>query len=478
MKASNPLVVLQAYRLLCQRMSAESMDYPIHLGVTEAGDGEDGRIKSAIGIGVLLEEGIGDTVRVSLTEDPVAEIPVAQALVAPLNRRREASSILPAIEFAEPSGIGRRASRAVRVGPHMVGDGHMVLVEVPMATPLADERGLRRELDAHAGVRVPEETRADVACVRLQAASERDALERLRRSVEVVAPRLALSATIEPSWLDGADEAEAARWVAAAHRLQIRLLAPDAPMLRGVASLLRAAANGGGSVLVELAGTDGAAAIDTGVAIARLAEESAGGSLMLALEPSARVPLLAGTRRLALRLAERGFAPPIVLLDRPSRREVDSLLGPATALGGLLCAGIGDAIQVDCGASPESRRLAFSILQAARVRITRTDFISCPSCGRTLFDLEETTARIKARTSHLKGLKIAVMGCIVNGPGEMADADFGYVGWGEDKIALFVGKEMVAKDIPTAAAGERLVELIKQHGRWVEPPVPAETPAG
>ena len=135
----------------------------------------------------------------------------------------------------------------------------------------------------------------------------------------------------------------------------------------------------------------------------------------------------------------------------------------------MLCDGIGDAIHVAVEQPTDARRLAFNILQAARVRTTRTEFISCPSCGRTLFDLEETTASIKRRTAHLKDLKIAVMGCVVNGPGEMADADFGYVGWGDDKIALFVGKEMVAKDIPTADADERLVELIKEHGRWVDP---------
>jgi (E)-4-hydroxy-3-methylbut-2-enyl-diphosphate synthase len=141
-------------------------------------------------------------------------------------------------------------------------------------------------------------------------------------------------------------------------------------------------------------------------------------------------------------------------------------------IGGLLCDGFGDSVQLRGQREGEARKLAFGILQAARVRITKTEFISCPSCGRTLFDLEQTTAGIKRRTAHLKGVKIAVMGCIVNGPGEMADADFGYVGWGDDKIALFVGKEMVAKDIPTTDAVERLVDLIKQHGKWVDPPVP------
>jgi (E)-4-hydroxy-3-methylbut-2-enyl-diphosphate synthase len=168
-------------------------------------------------------------------------------------------------------------------------------------------------------------------------------------------------------------------------------------------------------------------------------------------------------------LAAEGLETPIVLIDDPELRQTDPLLGCSSPLGGLLCDGIGDAIQIGGLPAADARRLAFSILQAARVRITRTEFISCPSCGRTLFDLEETTARIKKRTSHLKGLKIAVMGCVVNGPGEMADADFGYVGWGEGKIALFVGKQMVAKNVPMDQADDRLVELIKEHGRWVEP---------
>jgi (E)-4-hydroxy-3-methylbut-2-enyl-diphosphate synthase len=190
---------------------------------------------------------------------------------------------------------------------------------------------------------------------------------------------------------------------------------------------------------------------------------------MLGLSPSPDASPLHATRLLAERLAETGLRTPIVLLDDPVSRETDSLLGPAAAVGGLLCDGIGDSIHLATADPSDSRRLAFGLLQAARVRTTRTEFISCPSCGRTLFDLEETTARIKSRTTHLKDLKIAVMGCVVNGPGEMADADFGYVGWGEDKIALFVGKEMVQKDIPTAEADDRLVELIKEHGRWVEP---------
>jgi (E)-4-hydroxy-3-methylbut-2-enyl-diphosphate synthase len=194
---------------------------------------------------------------------------------------------------------------------------------------------------------------------------------------------------------------------------------------------------------------------------------------VLALDPTLGDSPLSSVRALVSALGELDLPVPIVLLDRPADRGADPLLAPASSLGGLLCEGIGDSIHVEAAGDLESRRLAFNILQAARVRISKTDFISCPSCGRTLFDLETTTARIKARTAHLKGLKIAIMGCIVNGPGEMADADFGYVGWGEDKIALFVGKDIVAKDIPTDEADERLVDLIKERGLWVEPP--AET---
>jgi (E)-4-hydroxy-3-methylbut-2-enyl-diphosphate synthase len=221
--------------------------------------------------------------------------------------------------------------------------------------------------------------------------------------------------------------------------------------------------------LCEVGSAGGAsdAAVDLAVQIAGIGGEAA---LMLALAPEAKRPLLQATRLLAARLSAAGLPTPLLLLDSPEQRGVDPLLGCAASVGGLLCDGIGDAVRVHVEAPANSRRLAFGLLQAARVRITRTEFISCPSCGRTLFDLEETTARIRARTGHLKGVKIAVMGCVVNGPGEMADADFGYVGWGEGKIALFVGKEMVARDIPATEADDRLVELIREHGRWTDPP--------
>jgi (E)-4-hydroxy-3-methylbut-2-enyl-diphosphate synthase len=478
MKSSNPRVVVQAYRLLVASMAAEGMDYPLHLGVTEAGDGEDGRIKSAVGIGTLLDEGLGDTVRVSLTEDPVKEIPVARALVEPYNRRIEAPPPgathlrSSAADASQPRAFDRRASETVQVGPHTVGGGRTVLVEVPLLASPSDEAAVRSAIDAQAGVRVPQEARAEVVSVSCRDPRDLEAVARLRLALELVAPRVALSCRLEDRWLRENGEATWRPWLAAAHRLHVRLEAPVAPdVIDRIGRLVSLAAADGRSVLVETHARGALdAAVDLALAVAEREPRGGPHGLLLALTPTAERSPLVAVRQLVARLDAVGRRTPLVLLDDPGLRDAHPLLGPAAALGGLLCDGIGDAVHVVAADGASSRRIAFGILQAARVRITRTEFISCPSCGRTLFDLEETTARIKRRTAHLKGLKIAVMGCIVNGPGEMADADFGYVGWGEDKIALFVGKDMVARDIPTAEADERLVQLIKDHGRWIDPP--------
>jgi (E)-4-hydroxy-3-methylbut-2-enyl-diphosphate synthase len=474
MKASNPLVVLQAYRLLARRMGEAGMDYPLHLGVTEAGDGEDGRIKSAVGIGALLDEGIGDTVRVSLTEDPVREIPVARALVDAYNRRADAergepawSPRTPVAEARDPFSFERRPSHEVTVGPHAVGGTNPVRVEVPLQAGTA-----LSELDAQAGTRVPEEARAEVVSIVVRSRDDLDTLERLREKIDLGAPAAALSARVDARWLlDTGNDALACR-LTAAHRLHVAADGPGDPgLLASLKARLASARDEGRSVLLEAGSAcdDVEAAVDLAVRASGLEPSNPRRALMLAISPMKRVSPLHATRLLAARLAAAGLETPIVLIDDPARRGADPLLAPSAVLGGLLCDGIGDAIHVVAEAAADSRRLAFGILQASRLRTTRTEFISCPSCGRTRFDLEETTARIKRRTGHLKGLKIAVMGCVVNGPGEMADADFGYVGWGENKIALFVGKEMVAKDIPTEAADDRLVELIKEHGRWLDP---------
>jgi (E)-4-hydroxy-3-methylbut-2-enyl-diphosphate synthase len=478
MKASNPAVVLDVYRLLARRMSALGMDYPLHVGVTEAGDGEDGRIKSALGIGVLLEEGIGDTVRVSLTEDPVAEVPVALALVAPYNANLALASGPPSGSWASlrlrASELARpfhRTSRSVAFGPRVVGGDETVLVEVPLRSPLGDLDALRRELDLEAGVRVPEETRAEIVSVGLHEARDIEAVLRLLASMELVAPRVALSAYVAPFLASALDEPAWARLFAAVHRVHVVVSGPtDTAATALLDRLLRLSTSSRAAMLIEASSRRGSAreAIELAFETARRAAAS-GARALLALDPALDLTPLFAYRRLAADLVAASLAIPLVLLDRPTLRGADDTLGPSAALGGLLCQGIGDAIHVDAGTAGNARRLGFNILQAARVRMTKTEFISCPSCGRTLFDLEATTAMIKSRTGHLKGLKIAVMGCVVNGPGEMADADFGYVGWGDEKIALFVGKDMVEKDVPTHAAADRLVELIRKHGKWVDP---------
>jgi (E)-4-hydroxy-3-methylbut-2-enyl-diphosphate synthase len=479
MKASNPRVVLEAYRLLAARMDEAGMDYPLHLGVTEAGDGEDGRIKSAVGIGALLEEGLGDTVRVSLTEDPVAEIPVAYALVAPFNANLalagtpSGSFRYVSLGLLDPPVRRERGGSAVAIGPRTIGEGG-VLVEVPLHSPLGDPDAVRRELDGEAGVRVPEDTRAEVVSVRVAEAGEIGGLAALRGSMELVAPKVSLSGRAGDWIWSEATSADLDRLFDAAHRVHVRFASPSEPdVLARLDELLARSATGRAALLVELASPRESFA-DIVAAAREVARRAAScrARWMLAVDPLCDVGPLLAVRRVVRELDAIGAAIPIVLLDRPRARGVDPLLGPAANLGGLLCEGIGDSVQVEAESAADSRRLAFNVLQATRIRMTKTDFISCPSCGRTLFDLETTTAAIKEKTGHLKGLKIAVMGCIVNGPGEMADADFGYVGWGDDKIALFVGKEMVAKDVPTADAADRLVELIKSHGRWVDPTMP------
>jgi (E)-4-hydroxy-3-methylbut-2-enyl-diphosphate synthase len=326
MKASNPKVMVSAYRLLAQRMDEEGMDYPFHLGVTEAGNGEDARIKSAIGIGGLLEDGIGDTIRVSLAEEPENEVPVAFEIA----RRCVPGGLPPVPDFSQQhAGRGQirvHASYTRRPAEQLSGIGGHSTIAVVGSGPRADFRD------------VPE-----------------------------------------------------------------------------------------GALVASGATAD---------------------------------EIIRAGRELA---AQPGDAP-IHL-----RMESIDLIEASVGLGSLLCDGIGDSVEIASGVPEQAEELAFNILQASGARLSRTDYVACPGCGRTLFDLESTTNRIKGKTAHLPGVRIAVMGCIVNGPGEMADADFGYVGSAPGKVNLYVGKEQVARGIPTGEADERLIALIKSHGKWEEP---------
>lgn len=386
MKASNPKVMIEAYRLLASRLDVEGPDwnYPIHLGVTEAGDSDDGRIKSAIGIGSLLADGIGDTIRVSLTEDSVHEIPVAQALVslaeAMWRRSRVCETETPAggtpapLPF-DPFSFEKRASEKIPAGGIPTGGDQLVRVVVRQAT--FDK--LAHKLPA-LGDFQPE-------------------IVYERADVFEVDPR-----------------------------------------------------------------DDGGVGEVNACPVARL----------VTIPDTCDLDVIPAFRMLAARLEPRH---PILLKDTFQIKGRDfstNLLVASTNIGSLLCDGIGDAILVQGEEAPgQSLRIAYNILQAAGVRIFKTDYVACPSCGRTLFNLQETTARIKEATIHLKGVKIAIMGCIVNGPGEMADADFGYVGGAPGKVNLYVGKSPVKFNIPEQEAVERLVDLIREHGRWFDPPVPA-----
>jgi (E)-4-hydroxy-3-methylbut-2-enyl-diphosphate synthase len=379
MKASNPKVMIAAYRLLVARLDAEGPDwnYPIHLGVTEAGDGEDGRIKSAIGIGSLLHDGIGDTIRVSLTEDSIHEIPVARALVAQIEKSQIPN---PKSQVCwDAFSYRRRPSATLRAGDVALGgeETFRVVVRQPTFDQLAHK--LDRMGDFQPEIILEQ---ADVLEV-----DPRDETA-LKAAAELPAPRLV---TIP----DGCDLDVISAYRTLARQLDLRH-----------------------AILLK----------DT-------------------------------------------FTPST---DATADFQA-TLLRAATNLGALLCDGIGDAILVQGEEAPgQSLRLAYNILQAAGCRIFKTDYVACPSCGRTLFNLQETTARIKAVTAHLKGVRIAIMGCIVNGPGEMADADFGYVGGAPGKINLYVGKQCVQYNLPQAEADGRLIALIKEHGKWFDPaPVPA-----
>ncbi len=396
MKASNPKVMIEAYRLLASRLDAEGADwnYPIHLGVTEAGDGEDGRIKSAIGIGSLLNDGIGDTIRVSLTEDSVHEIPVAQALVRIASSAEEVMTLRDPALSIDPFSYRRRETATVALP-----DASLVGAVVRES----QAGGLR-----HMG----------------------------GESLIAVAVRQV-------------------KWDALAHKAaSLGDFTPDFICER--------------AGVIEVDPRDEAA----------ISLINAGGDArIVTVKDWTPLPVIAAYRLLASRLQERH---PILLKDTfspeesPARQFLDTLLESATNLGALLCDGIGDAILVQGEHAPgQSLRLAFNILQAAGARIFKTDYVACPSCGRTLFNLQETTALIRAATSHLKGVKIAIMGCIVNGPGEMADADFGYVGGAPGKINLYVGRKAVRFNIPQAEAVDRLTDLIREHGKWVEPAVQA-----
>jgi len=474
MKASNPKVMIEAYRLLVERMQKEDMHYPLHLGVTEAGDGEDGRIKSAIGIGSLLLDGLGDTIRVSLTEDSVYEIPVARAIAekAMSQWERNAGAQLPAgaaeQDSIDPYHFARRETTAVSFGPGCaVGPEQppRVIVRVPVSELTNAGSGLRKPaLDdiPGEGLLVYVDSAATLTTV----------AERLPAAAQLYPAAFFVLELAEPL-----AAAELARVLPATGGLQTRLV------------LLRRFSSGDTAALAEFLGLAQARGylVAADVAPAELAALAdplrAAGAHRLIFTASARLPAsgfhaLGAYRALAEALKKAGLKSPLWIRNTAATAVLadnsflSKLLEASFLTGGLLGDGLGDLVSIETEAEPaRAVRLSYNVLQGAGARISKTEFVACPSCGRTLFDLQSTTQRIRAQTGHLKGVKIAIMGCIVNGPGEMADADFGYVGGAPGKINLYVGKQCVQYNIPQEEADARLIALIKERGKWFDPVV-------
>jgi (E)-4-hydroxy-3-methylbut-2-enyl-diphosphate synthase len=537
MKASNPKVMIEAYRLLVQRMQQEDMHYPLHLGVTEAGDGEDGRIKSAIGIGSLLLDGLGDTIRVSLTEDSVYEIPVARALadkamslwrdapqgmtgdqrpathapVVPPNPPVPPPASNPAVtstpasssatghwspatdhsteslrDSIDPFHFTRRGTASLALSPTCIVGPEQpprVIVRAPSLPAFGEtftQLASPRLADTPAeGILVPVTSTADLAAV---AGALRNNPTPPHFLVLELAPQLT-PADIEKH-LSTASASPRSSFV-----FLRSFTATDSALLKTWADFARRSA---AFLACETTPADLTALADT---VQTLGDDRLFFTLGSISEPakdsgSTPAPLVDGHRsihvpaghavgayrQLAEALRRAGCRSPIWIRNtaatavRGDNTFLSRLLESAILTGSLLCDGLGDLVSIETEPDPtRATKLAYNVLQGAGARISKTEFVACPSCGRTLFDLQTTTQRIRAKTGHLKGVKLAIMGCIVNGPGEMADADFGYVGGAPGKINLYVGKTCVKYNIPQAEADERLIDLIKEHGKWFDP---------
>jgi (E)-4-hydroxy-3-methylbut-2-enyl-diphosphate synthase len=462
MKSSNPKVMIEAYRLLVERMGAEDMHYPLHLGVTEAGDGEDGRIKGAIGIGSLLFDGLGDTIRVSLTEDSVYEIPVARALAdKAMSLWRSAPAGAPAGDSIDPFHFERRSTASLKLGSSDVGPEQPPRVFVRAAGP-GQVAGALRELasprlkdNPAEGLLVPIATASDLDLLRLALAEPAGAIGFLALELAPGVPVAAVEpflASARPGTgvvrrFGGADGAALSEWAALARRAG-SVLFVDAPpsAIRGLRETLRSLGDG-----------------SLAVTCSDFPAEDAGHSV-------------GAYRRIVEELKAAGSRAPVWIRNtadtavRGDNSFLSRLIEASILTGSLLCDGVGDIVSFETEPDPaRAARVTYNLLQGAGSRISKAEFVACPSCGRTLFDLQTTTQRIRAQTAHLKGVKIAIMGCIVNGPGEMADADFGYVGGAPGKINLYVGKQCVQYNVPQADADARLIALIKEHKKWAEP---------
>ncbi len=425
MKASNTQVMVQAYRLLVKTMVLEGMNYPLHLGVTEAGEGEDGRIKSSVGIGTLMEDGLGDTIRVSLTEEPEAEIPVAQLLVNRYEARNN-HELIPEINSI-PYDPFFRNKRVTNTIMNLGGD------EVPRIIGNMSKKDLITYHDLIPFGYIYSENR-DKWQISDQAV---DFLFIGDNSIDFEIPG---TLGIIQNHISLEDKER---------HFSFYSLDEKSLIDQNKISFLN---------------------IYSDISSSLMAEISQLKKTIFVLDTNNEHGY-ADQRRFFVECMNKTIQNPIIVKRSYRHCSQDELLlYSATDLGGLQLDGFGDGIWIDSSHDAGYvNETAFGILQASRSRISKTEYISCPSCGRTLFDLQETTAKIRARTDHLKGLKIGIMGCIVNGPGEMADADYGYVGTGVGKISLYKGQDVIEKNIPLESAVDALIQLIDFHGDWIDP---------
>lgn len=444
MKSSNTQVMVQAYRLLVQTMVAEGMNYPLHLGVTEAGDGEDGRIKSAVGIGTLLEDGLGDTIRVSLTEEPEFEIPVAQALA----KRYEERPSVPESEVENPD-----------------------FELPPNFSPFEYNKRASAELNTFIGGHQVPRVILDLSKENL-------------KDPQILAPAGYNYSPILDKYNMGDQSIDFAYL---ADELPSFTFPGNLKQLYNYNTWLKLQNKTNCHPLYTLEQYIQATEKDKALNLVRVCHDDLEGELFASLPfdktlvfvlETSKTHGMADQRAFFFKLLNAGIDTPVIIkrsyrfdeTESLENKELKTQLYGATDLGALLLDGLGDGIWLDAPQVSTKFRVStsFGILQATRSRISKTEYISCPSCGRTLFDLQETTQMIRSKTDHLKGIKIGIMGCIVNGPGEMADADYGYVGTGPGKITLYRSKEVVKKNVSSENALNELIEIIKQDGNWVE----------
>jgi (E)-4-hydroxy-3-methylbut-2-enyl-diphosphate synthase len=452
MKASNTQVMVQAYRLLVQKLDEEGLQpYPLHLGVTEAGEAEDGRIKSAVGIGTLLEDGLGDTVRVSLTEAPEAEAPVARMLIDRYtNRAAEAQPIKPVPVGEEPLNPFQYFRRVTHEVGNIGGLNVPRVVADLSRLPKLEYNDLRASGHLYSPF-LDKFQMSDLGA---------DYIYTGERPAPFMLPNGLKEIVNYDAWVDAGRRPEHYPLLLPDHYMAYRPVGQELtchPQLN--------------FLLLSLDALDASM-------LARLRQDPTVVIVLYTTNAHAMPEL----RRAFFELINNHVNCPVIITrNYPTQPIEQTQLDAATDVGGLLIDGLGDGIglynwqppsgqpeEIDLGVIESLNQLSFGILQAARTRMSKTEYISCPSCGRTLFDLQETTAMIRKRTDHLKGIKIGIMGCIVNGPGEMADADYGYVGVGKGKIALYRGQEVIKKAVPEERAVDELIELMREDGKWIE----------